>query len=75
MYNSYRWCEMVAHEKITAAREAAVRDRLAAVAVQTQSGAGRRAQSRHAGLLRALVDSLGRGRPVMERKIPTGQVQ
>jgi hypothetical protein len=75
MHNDYRWCEMVAYEKITAAHKAAANDRLAAVAFQALRGTGQGARSRHAGLLRALVDLLGHGGPVLERKVSTGQAQ
>lgn len=75
MYNDCHWCEMFAYEKIAAARRSAAHDRLAVAAVQAKRGAGQGAPSRYVGLLRVLANALGHGRPVLERKIPTGQAQ
>jgi hypothetical protein len=70
MYNNYRWCEMVAYEKIAQARRAAAHDRLALTAVSGRRDVRQAAVSPVAGLLRSLASAFGRGRSAQETMVP-----
>jgi hypothetical protein len=65
MYNNYRWCEMVAYEKIAQARRAAAHDRLALTAESGLRDTRQAAGSPVAGLLRSLASAFGLRRPAL----------
>jgi hypothetical protein len=66
MYSNYRWCEMIAHEKIAEARRAAAHDRLALTAESgIRDALQQAAGSPVAGLLRSLANAFGRSRPAL----------
>ena len=68
MYNNFHWCQMIAHEKIADARNAAVQDRLALTATQAGREAQRCERAPFARLLSVLAGAFGLCRPALLRE-------